>query len=126
MSGEGTRFKIKDNMAQNGQIKPIQPNVTEERYYIHPKLREDLEGIVATVQHLDRFGTEMGHRNYLFVGPPGTGKTFGVQYVATKLQCPLYDAKGISNPQQVSQLYHQLREIAENRKQKDNFCDPFQ
>ena len=27
MSGEGTRFKIKDNMAQNGQIKPIQPNV---------------------------------------------------------------------------------------------------
>ena len=118
MSGEGTRFKIKDNMAQNGQIKPIQPNVTEERYYIHPKLREDLEGIVATVQHLDRFGTEMGHRNYLFVGPPGTGKTLGVQYVATKLQCPLYDAKGISNPQQVSQLYHQLREIAENRKQK--------
>lgn len=118
MSGEGTRFKIKDNMGQNGQIKPAQPNVTEEKYYIHPKLKEDLEGIVATVQHLDRFGTEMGHRNYLFVGPPGTGKTLGVQYVATKLQCPLYDAKGVSNPQQVSQLYNQLREIAGKGKQK--------
>jgi len=114
----GTGLKIRDNMAQNGQIKPMQPSITEQEYYIHPRLKEDLEGIVATLSNIKRFGTVMGHRNYLLVGPPGTGKTLGVQYLATKLQCPVYDGKNVANPQQVSQLYQQLRTIARNGEQK--------
>ena len=63
----GTGLKIRDNMAQNGQIKPMQPSITEQEYYIHPRLKEDLEGIVATLSNIKRFGTVMGHRNYLLV-----------------------------------------------------------
>lgn len=116
MNDKGTGSKIRDNMVRNGQLRPSQLEVTEDTYYIHPNLKEDLEGIIATVSHIDKFGSIMGHRNYLFIGPPGTGKTLGVQYLATRLQCPLYDAKNVSNPQQVSQLYKQLRGVAKDRK----------
>ncbi len=112
----GIRMKIRDNLG-NGQIYPIASQITENEYYIPEKLKEDLEGIIATISNIDRFGTEMGHRNYLFFGPPGTGKTLGVQYIATKLGCPIYDGKNISNPQQVSKLYTQLRQIV-NRGEK--------
>lgn len=113
-----TKFQIRDKMMGDGQIKPLQSNITEDLYYIHPKLNEDLEGIIATISGIEAFGTEMGNRNYLFTGPPGTGKTLGVQYLATKLQCPIYDAKNISNPQQISQLYQQLRKIVNKDNQK--------
>ncbi len=114
---DGTAFKIKNNMA-NGQIKPAQPEITEDIYYVPQKLKEDLEGIVATISNIEKFGKVMGHRNYLFVGPPGTGKTLGVQYLATKLECPIYDGKKISNPQQITQLYNQLREMTKDGEKK--------
>ena len=106
---KGTKFNIRNNMSQNGQITPSNPNVTEEDYYVHPSIRENLEGIVVTVSHIERFGTEMGHRNYLFTGHPGTGKNLGIKYLASRLKVPLYDGKNVSNSQQISQLYQQLR-----------------
>ncbi len=114
----GIGLKIRNNMQNGNQIVALNPNVTEKEYYTHPKLKEDLEGIVATVSNIDRFGTVMGHRNYLFTGFAGTGKTLGVQYLATKLGIPLYDGKNISNFQQVGQLYQQLREMVKNGGQK--------
>ncbi len=114
----GTQMKIRNNMVQNGQIAPVNSQVTERDYYVHPKLKEDLEGVVATISHIDRFGPVMGHRNYLLVGPAGTGKTLGVQYIAGRLECPVYDGKSVSNAQQIGQLYQQLRKITDGGKNK--------
>ncbi len=101
---------LRDQMRkQTNVMKPYKADITEEDYYVHPKLEQKLEGIIATIDDIDSFGTEMGNRNYLLTGPPGTGKTLGVQYVATKLGIPIFDGKNLSNPQQISQVFDQLR-----------------
>jgi transitional endoplasmic reticulum ATPase len=105
---------IKDNLAGRG-IKPVQERVEEKDVYIHPALKRDLDGIIATVEHIEDYGTEMGDRNYILSGPPGTGKSLYVKYLATKTGCELYDGKMISSPQGVSSLFKSLREKAKTK-----------
>lgn len=114
----GTQYKIRDKLNGSSSISPIEGRVRENDYYVHPKLQEDLEGIITTVEKIETFGTEMGHRNYILSGPKGTGKTLGVRYLATRLGCPLYDAKNVCNPEHVARLFEELRKIAKGGERK--------
>lgn len=111
------QHEIRDNL-KDGKIAPIGRAVTEKDFFVPPALREDLDGIVATVEKIKDFGSVMGHRNYLLTGAPGTGKTLGVLYIATKLNLPVYDGKTVSNAQQVMQLFKELRRISNKGQQK--------
>ena len=113
-----TGDKLRNNMASKGQIVPFKPNITEKSFYVHPKLQQDLDGIIATINGIENFGEEMGNRNFIFKGPPGTGKTLGVGYIATKTNSPVYDAKSISNPEEIGALYEQLRAQTQQSGQK--------
>lgn len=106
-------MNIKDKLRGNTTtIPPITAKVTREDYYMTPKLQEDLEGVIATLSNMDKFGKIMGNRNYLLTGPPGTGKTMGVQYIATTLGIPIYDGKMVMSAQNVSDMFGQLRQQA--------------
>ena len=85
-------MKIKNNLNQNQtEMKPMGEKITKENYYLHPKLKRDLDGIASTMENIGDFGTEMGDRNYVFAGPPGTGKSLCVQYIGSQLDFPIYD-----------------------------------
>ena len=109
-------MNLADNIAKQGfSIKPRKPKVTKDSFFMHPKLRRDYEGIIATLRNIEAFGKEMGHRHHIFSGPPGTGKTLGVDYIATEVGFPVYDGKLIINPQAVTQVFEQLREQAQSQ-----------
>jgi transitional endoplasmic reticulum ATPase len=99
---------------ENNKIVPIEPNVTDKDYFIPEAMKRDLEGLLTTIQNISDFG-EMGHRNFLFSGLPGTGKTLGVMYVATKLQGLVHDAKSIGSAEDVQSLFKDLRETAKTK-----------
>ena len=99
--------------------KPIEPKVSEEDYFIPDRMRPDIEGLILTVQNIADFG-EMGHRNYLFTGLQGTGKTLGSLYIATRLNALVYDAKFMDSPESVQQTFAQLRMIA-NKEERPLF-----
>lgn len=111
-------MKIKEKMNNSGNIdiKPIQAGITEMDYHINPKLKRDMEGIIATLQEIENFGTKMGNRNYIFTGPPGTGKSLGALYLASTLGFPVYDGKMVMNAQNISSMFMQLREQAKSNK----------
>lgn len=119
----GFRENIASQM--NGvQLKPSQNRVTDNDFYVPDKMREDLENIVATLQHIELFGTQMGNRNYLLKGPPGTGKTLGVQWLAGRLEkatgkpFEVYDGKSLNDPQKISATFSQLRERVKDKSRK--------
>jgi transitional endoplasmic reticulum ATPase len=117
-NGNGTGRQIRNNMKGANSIEPLMPEIGDSNYHVPEKLKEDLEGIAATITNIDKFGKKMGHRNYLMSGPPGTGKTLGVQYLSTKLGIPIYDGKNVSNAQQIAQVYDTLRKSVKGGEQK--------
>ena len=106
---------LRNNLLKQVDIKPFQPHVTEEHYFVHPKLKRDFDGIMATLKNIDDFGTEMGDRNYILTGSPGTGKTLGVMYIATCLGFPVYDGKTVMTAQTVAGTFSHLREQAKKK-----------
>jgi transitional endoplasmic reticulum ATPase len=101
--------------AGNCNVIPVESNVLEKDYYVHPKLKRDLDGIISTMKNIDDFGSEMGDRNYILTGPPGTGKSLCVQYLAKKLDYKLVDGKMIMNAQAISSMFKKLREEAKEK-----------
>jgi transitional endoplasmic reticulum ATPase len=106
---------LKDRL-KSTTMEPQTFNIDDKQYYRTKNLDRELEGIIKTIQNIDQFGTEMGHRNYLLTGPAGTGKTLGVKYVASKLQIPVYDGKNIFGPQAIIQVFDSMRELAKKQK----------
>lgn len=113
-------MSLKDNMEKqrNQGLRKVKREVTDDDYFIHPKLAEEFEEIITTLEGIKEgdFGFEMGDSNYILKGPPGVGKTLGVQYLATRLGIPLYDGKDLLNPQFMAQGFHLLRETVEKEK----------
>lgn len=91
------------------KISLLEPDVTDEDYYIPNELKRDIEGAALTIKNIKQFG-KMGDRHYLFTGPPGTGKTLGVLYLATKVGGLVYDGKNIGSAEKIRQTFAFLRE----------------
>ncbi|MBI5065007.1 AAA family ATPase [Candidatus Woesearchaeota archaeon] len=111
---------LKDNMKKNGMVlmKVPETKITEKEYFVPPRQKRDLDEVVATIKNIKKFGKEMGNRNYLFIGPPGVGKTLGMNYIRTALEGELYDGKTISTPQAVLQAFAEARNLRDSAKGK--------
>lgn len=116
MAGEGPLLKGLNNTMGGGMLRPIKVDITEKDYYVHPKLKEDLEEIVTVIENVEDFGTQMGNRNYIIAGPPGVGKTMAVKYLSLRTKLPLYDGKDINDPQKMAVVFNQLRTEAKKGK----------
>jgi len=109
---------IKDNM--QGPLKPLAVSVTSDNYYVDGKLLEDFASVKASIRNSEKFGKKMGTRGWLLVGPPGTGKTMGVQYLATELGLEFYDLSSLvkGQVQNMAGIFDALRARTENGKKK--------
>ena len=139
---------IKTNVANGKEslddlIKPEDlTNVNPKEYFWHPKLEEDINDLRTSIEESKDFGTEMGSRNFLFRGSPGTGKTLGAMVLSRELEIPFYDITPLVKGQSqfIPQVFEALRRIAaENEKGviafideidglsgRDNIVDPMQ
>ncbi len=106
-------MRISDNMNKGQQaMTPVKNDLDVDEYYMTPRLEEDFRGIITTLSNIDKFGTKMGNRNYLFTGPPGTGKTMGIKFIAKELGFPIYDGKLVLNADGITQTFADLRKKA--------------
>lgn len=105
--------KMEEQKKRNKGLSLVERKVTEDDYFIPPKLADEFEEIITTLEGIKEgdFGREMGDSNYILKGPPGVGKTLGVQYLATRLGFPLYDGKALLNPQYMAEGFRMLREV---------------
>src|SRR3989344_4452850 len=127
-----TKMVIKTNVANGKEslddlIKPEDlTNVNPKEYFWHPKLEEDINDLRTSIEESKDFGTEMGSRNFLFRGSPGTGKTLGAMVLSRELEIPFYDITPLVKGQSqfIPQVFEALRRIAaENEKGVIAFID---
>jgi len=101
-------------------ITPVNLEMQVNEYYIQPKMRRKLDGIIETIENIEEYGTKMGNRNYLFTGPPGTGKTLCVQYVAQKLNATFYSISDrvMGQAQDIPEIFAELRRATDKGRKK--------
>jgi len=117
-------MNIPQSMKNNaGMIAPKQVAITDKDVYIHPKLKEDLEGLIANIQRSELFGKEMGYSGILFTGPPGTGKTLYAQWIVNLTGAVFYDIGLVTSPDHIRQVYQTARESRKNNKSVILFMD---
>ncbi len=78
---------------------PEPARVTRDQLIVSPECSTALEDLLMYAKHRHKLAKEWGFERSmpyglglaaLFCGPPGTGKTFGAQIIATELQLELY------------------------------------
>jgi len=95
----------------------IDPKITEKDLYIHPKNKEDIESVIKGIERADRFG-EMNYSGILCLGPPGTGKTITVQYMAYRTKAKFINVESFSGPDYIKALYDFAGKQTEDNKRK--------
>jgi len=104
-------FNVKDNLQKETQYKPLEIRIEDKDVYLHPKLKDDIESVMANIERHELFGTEMGYSGVLLKGGPGTGKTLYSQWIAKKSNALMIDGGLIGSPEQIKNLYQAAREL---------------
>lgn len=115
----GKGLSIIDNMKKGfGKgvrvLEPNQMGVNDETLYVHPKMKEDLDGIIKAVTDYKSFG-EMNYNGILFTGYPGTGKTLTAKYLCYKTNGYFVDLGGELNSKVISGAFSQARGLAQSK-----------
>ncbi len=109
-------LNIRDNMQQQSSYKPMEIKITDKDVYLHPKLKDDIESVMANIERHELFGSEMGYSGILFKGAQGTGKTLYAQWMAKKTNAIMIDAGLIGSPDQIKNLYKAARDMRDKEK----------